>query len=66
MAIAPLALLYGRDRQNVPCGTGDQWVEWLSSLLLVANRIEATKTATMTGTTTNGEAMCIRQAPYFY
>jgi hypothetical protein len=63
MAIAPLALLYGKDRQNVPSKTGDQWVEWLSSLLLVANRIEAKKTATITGTTTNGEAICIRQAP---
>jgi hypothetical protein len=28
-------------------------------LLLVANRIEAKKTATMTGTTTNGEEMFI-------
>ena len=38
----------------------------MSSLLLVANRIDATKTAMMTGTTTNGEEMCIAQAPCWF
>jgi hypothetical protein len=33
-------------------------------LLPVAQRIAATKTATITGTTKNGEAMFIVQAPY--
>jgi hypothetical protein len=33
--------------------------EWPSSLLLVANKMHAVKTAMMTGTTTNGEVMCI-------
>jgi hypothetical protein len=34
-------------------------------LLLVANRIDATKTAMITGTTKNGEVMCIAQAPCY-
>lgn len=41
----------------------DQCADGLSSLLLVANRIDATKTAMITGTTKNGEFMCIVQAP---
>jgi hypothetical protein len=40
-----------------------QCVEGGSSLLLVANRIDATKTAMMTGTTKNGEVMCMAQTP---
>ena len=36
----------------------------MSSLLLVANRIDATNAAMMTGTTTNGEEMCIARSPY--
>jgi hypothetical protein len=41
----------------------DQCDELPSSLLLVANRIEAAKTAIMTGTTKKGEVMLIRQSP---
>jgi hypothetical protein len=41
-----------------------QCVECPSSLLLVAQRMAATKMATITGTTKNGEVMCIAQAPY--
>ena len=41
----------------------DEFVEGPSSLVLVAKRIDATNTAMMTGTTTNGEAMCMVQAP---
>jgi hypothetical protein len=41
-------------------GESAQCDEWLSSLLLVANRIDATNTAIITGTTTNGEVMFIR------
>jgi len=57
-----LTIYYDRDRQNVPSGTGDQWLEWPSSLLLVANRIEAAKTAMIMGTTTKGEVICMRQS----
>jgi hypothetical protein len=35
-------------------------------LLLVANRIDTTKTTTMTGTTKNGELMLMAQAPHGY
>jgi hypothetical protein len=34
-----------------------------SSLLLVANKIDAAKTTIRTGTTKNGEVMFIRQSP---
>jgi hypothetical protein len=44
-------------------GRSDQCDELPSSLLLVANRIEAAKTAIMTGTTKKGEVMLIRQSP---
>jgi len=37
-----------------------------SSLLLVANKIDATKTTMMTGTTKNGDVMCMAQAPCCY
>jgi hypothetical protein len=37
--------------------------EWpLSSSLLVANRMEARKAMMMTGTTTNGDEMCIARS----
>jgi hypothetical protein len=42
-----------------------QCVEWPSSFVLVANRIDARKTTTITGTTKNGEVMLIARAPYF-
>ena len=42
-------------------GESDQCDELPSSLLLVANRIDATNTAMITGTTTNGEVMFIVQ-----
>jgi hypothetical protein len=38
-----------------------QWFEGLSSLLLVANRIDATNVAIITETTKYGEEMCIAQ-----
>ena len=48
---------------RMPSAQRPQCDELPSSLLLVANRIDATKTAMMTGTTKNGEVMCITQAP---
>jgi hypothetical protein len=41
----------------------DQCVGGPSSLLLVANRIDTTKTTMMTGTTKNGDEMLMAQAP---
>jgi hypothetical protein len=73
---ATFALHYAENDRTDPQIAADQWDEWgdewedewssdsASSLLLVANRIETAKTARMTGTTTNGEEMCIAQAPY--
>jgi hypothetical protein len=43
----------------------DQCVAGPSSLLLVANKMHSVKTTTMTGTTKNGEVMCMVQAPEF-
>jgi hypothetical protein len=40
-----------------------QCVDDPSSLLLVANRIDATKTTMMTGTTKNGDVMFMTQTP---
>jgi hypothetical protein len=65
MAIALSGRYTARIAKMFPAD-GDQWVEWPSSLLPVANRIEVKKTATMTGTTKNGEVMCIPQTPYCY
>jgi len=41
----------------------NQWISWPASLLLVANRMAATKTTMMTGTTKKGEVMSMAQAP---
>jgi hypothetical protein len=54
------------DRQ-IGCPARRQCAEWpLSSLLLVDHKIEATKTAMMTETTTNGDEICIVQAPCWF
>ena len=44
-------------------GPQAQCSDGLSSLLLVENKIDTTNTAMITGTTTNGEEMCMVQAP---
>jgi hypothetical protein len=62
--ISPHARLYAGNRRKVPqIDFEDQSVEWPSSLLLVANRIAATKMATITETTKKGEVISIAQAP---
>jgi hypothetical protein len=64
MAIALLRRYTPQREQMFRKFDSDQCAEWpLSSLLLVANRIDATKTAMMTETTTYGEEICIAQAP---
>jgi hypothetical protein len=47
-------------------GVRGQCAEGPSSLLLVAKKIDTTKTAMMTGTTTKGEEMCMAQAPCWF
>jgi hypothetical protein len=49
-----------------PDAEQNQSEEWPSSLLLVAKRIDTTKTKTITGTTKNGEVMSMAQAPDYY
>jgi hypothetical protein len=51
------------DRQARSPESPNQCDEAPSSLLLVANRIDTTKTITMTGTTKNGEVMLMALNP---
>jgi hypothetical protein len=48
---------------EVSTRTRHQCVDDPSSLLLVANRIDTTKTTMMTGTTKNGDVMFMAQTP---
>ena len=48
-------------RRTIQRRAPDQWLGGLSSLLLVAHRIDTAKTAMMTGTTKKGEVMCMVQ-----
>jgi hypothetical protein len=79
MGIRPLASLYAAQDKKVPeigvrppvrpnaesvNGIPPQCPSGLSSLLLVAYKIDATKAAMMKVTTTNGEEMCIAQGSF--
>jgi hypothetical protein len=64
MAIAPIAVSTTAAVQWFPNREPYQCSEWpLSSLLLVANKIDTMKTPMMTETTKNGEVMLILRAP---